>query len=252
MNIETVTSAAPDAGVSRTAPIVFVVDGDPAVRKRLELMIRKPGWEPLIFASAGEFLAFPRVALPSCLVLDVALPDLDGLDLQQRVSDRTEMPVIFITGQTDPRTTVRAMRAGALEYLTRPLRNAVLLGAISFALERSRAALSNESAIRRIQECYASLSARERQVMELVASGWLNKQICAALGVCEVTVKVHRGKMMRKMEAACLPELVNMAAKLGLATVPRPGGHGAERACGDFLRGRRDANSSNSCPLADA
>ena len=238
MNIKTVTSTTPGAGVVPTTSIVFVVDGDPAVRKGLDVLIRRSGWQPRTFASAGEFLAVPRVPSPSCLVLDVTLPDLDGLDLQQRVSDRTEMPVIFITGQTDPRTTVRAMKAGALEYLTKPLRSQVLLSAISFALERSRTMLSNESAIHLIKECYASLSSREREVMELVASGWLNKQICAALGVREITVKVHRGKMMRKMRAACLPELVNMAVKLGLGAVPRPGSHGARRACGDLVRER--------------
>jgi FixJ family two-component response regulator len=250
MIVKAVTSAKPHAGLHSDRPIVFVVDGDALVRRELELRIRQAGWQPITFATGGEFLAFPRVASPNCLLLDVTLPDLDGLDLQQRVGDRTEMPVIFITHQTDVDTTVRAMKAGAREYLAKPLRSEVLLSAISFALQSSRPVLSNESAIRRAQECYASLSAREREVMQLVASGWLNKQICAALGVREVTVKVHRSKMMRKMKAATLPELVRMAATLSLKTVPRPGAGQRRRSDlrstpeRDDFRGSRDSPAS--------
>ena len=219
-----VTSAKPDASSSRTTPIVIVVDNDPSVRNGLELLIRAHGWQPLTFAAAGQFLALPQVASPCCLVLDVTLPDLDGLDLQQRVSDRTDMPVIFITAQTDVQTTVRAMKAGAIEYLTKPLQDDVLLSAISFGLERSQALVGTAAATRRVRECYASLTRREREVMELVVSGWPNKQIGAALGVSEITVKAHRGKIMRKMKAESLPDLVKMAVTLGLATVPRANG----------------------------
>jgi FixJ family two-component response regulator len=218
------TSPTPDASGSKTTPIVIVVDNDASVRKRLELLIRTRGWRALTFASAGQFLAIRQVASPCCLVLDVTLPDLDGLDLQQRVTDRTDMPVIFITAQTDVLTSVRAMKAGALEYLTKPLRDDVVLSAIDLGLERSQASLSAAAATRGVRECYASLTRREREVMELVTSGWLNKQIGAVLGVREVTVKAHRGAMMRKMKAASLPELVKMAARLRLATVPRAKG----------------------------
>jgi FixJ family two-component response regulator len=215
-------SAKMDASSSRTTPTVIVVDKDLAVRKSLELLIRAQGWQPLMFASAGQFLALPRVASPCCLVMDVTLPDLDGLDLQQRVSDRTDMPVIFFTTQTDVQTTVRAMKAGALDYLTKPLRDDVLLSAIRLGLERSHTLLSTATATRRVRQCYASLSRREREIMQLVVSGWLNKQIAAALSLCEITVKAHRGRMKQKMKVKSLPELVTMAATVGLATVPRP------------------------------
>ena len=218
-------SAKLDASISLTTATVIVIDKDLAVRKGLELLIRAHGWQPLTFASAGQFLALPRVASPCCLVMDVTLPDLDGLDLQQRVSDRTDMPVIFFTTQTDVQTTVRAMKAGALDYLTKPLRDDVLLSAIRLGLERSQALLSKATATRRVRQCYASLSRREREIMQLVVSGWLNKQIAAALSLCEITVKAHRGRMKQKMKVKSLPELVTMAATVGLATVPRPNGH---------------------------
>jgi FixJ family two-component response regulator len=206
-------------------PTVVVVDNDLPVRKDLELLICAHGWRAQTFASAEQFLAAPRAASPCCLVLDVTLPDLDGLDLQQRVSDRTDMPVIFITAQTDVQTTVRAMKAGALEYLTKPLRDEVLLSAIRMGIQRSHALLSTATATRKVRQRYATLSRREREIMQLVASGWLNKQIGAALSLCEITVKAHRGRMKRKMKAKSLPELVMMSATLGLATLPRPNGH---------------------------
>jgi FixJ family two-component response regulator len=222
---KTETSPKLNAGGSRTTPTVIVVDKDLAVRKGLELLICAHGWRAQTFASAEQFLALPRAASPCCLVLDVTLPDLDGLDLQQRVSDRTDMPVIFITAQTDVQTTVRAMKAGALEYLTKPLRDEVLLSAIRVGLERSHALLSTATATRRVRQRYATLSRREREIMQLVVSGWMNKQIGAALSLCEITVKAHRGRMKRKMKAKSLPELVMMSATLGLATLPRPIGH---------------------------
>jgi len=203
-------------------PVVFVVDKDRSVRESLDSLIRTHEWHPLTFACATDFLEHPRPARPCCLVLEVDLPDLSGLELQQRVSDRNDMPVIFITRDSDVRTTVRAMKAGALEYLTKPFANEVLLTAISFALDRSAAVLSHETARRAVGKRYASLSHREREVMALVVSGWLNKQICAALGITEITVKVHRGKVMRKMRAGSLAELVKMAATLDVATTPRP------------------------------
>ena len=199
-----------------TRSIVFVVDADVAVRESLELLIDRSGWEPKTFASAREFLAQPRVPAPSCMVLDVALPGLSGLDLQKLVADRTDMPVIFLTGHGDVAMTVQAMKAGALEFLTKPFRDDVLVGAIREALERSRVALAREAAMRSLRASYASLSRREREVMALVVSGLLNKQVGAELGISEITVKAHRGQVMRKMQADSLPALVKMAARLDL------------------------------------
>jgi FixJ family two-component response regulator len=201
--------------MSHATPIVFVVDDDVSVRKSLELLIDSAGWQPETFASAQEFLSCPRVLAPSCLVLDVTLPDLNGLELQKRIAaDRTDMPIIFISGYGDVPMTVQAMKAGAVEFLTKPLGGDVLLSAIQDAIERSCAALGREEAMRTLRDCYASLSRREREVMGLVVAGLLNKQVGAELGISEITVKAHRGKMMRKMGARCVPELVNMAAKL--------------------------------------
>jgi len=202
-------------------PVVFVVDDDVSVRESLELLIRCAGWQPETFASSQEFLARPRISVPSCLVLDVSLPGLNGLDLQGRVAvDRPDMPIIFITGYGDVPMTVRAMKAGAVEFLTKPFNHDVLLSAIRQAIERSRAALDREAEIRAIRECYASLTRRERQVMDLVVSGRLNKQVGGELGISEITVKAHRGKVMQKMKADSLPDLVKMAARLRLRRSP--------------------------------
>ena len=197
-------------------PIVFVVDDDVSVRESLELLISFEGWQPATFASAEEFLAHPRVLTPNCLVLDVSLPDLNGLDLQKLVADRTEMPIIFITGYGDVPMTVRAMKAGAVEFLTKPFAEAALLDAIRHAIERSQTALGSEAEIQTLRGRYALLTRREREVMALVVSGLLNKQVGFELGISEITVKAHRGKMMLKMKADSLAELVTMAAKLGV------------------------------------
>jgi FixJ family two-component response regulator len=208
--------------MSHATPIVFVVDDDVSVRESLEALIRCAGWQAETFASAQEFLARPRVLAPSCLVLDVTLPDLNGLDLQKRVAvDRIDMPIIFITGYGDVPMTVQAMKAGAVEFLTKPFGDDVLLSAIRHAIERSHIALRHEAEIRALRDRHASLSRREREVMALVVSGLLNKQVGGELGISEITVKAHRGKMMRKMEAHSLADLVTMAARLGLAPAPK-------------------------------
>ena len=196
--------------------IVFVVDDDVSVRDSLELLIRTAGWQPEIFASAQEFLARSRPAVPCCLVLDATLPGLSGLELQVRLAERTDMPIIFISGHGDVPMTVQAMKAGAIEFLTKPFRDDVLLGAISGALERSRAALSKEAEIGALRDSYQSLTPREQQVMSLVVSGLLNKQVGGELGISEITVKAHRGQVMRKMRADSLPDLVTKAARLGV------------------------------------
>ena len=197
-------------------PVVFVVDDDVSVREALEPLIRYAGWQPETFASAQDFLDRPRLTVPSCLVLDVSLPDLNGLDLQKRIVDRTDMPIIFITGHGDVPMTVRAMKAGAVEFLTKPFDDEVLLSAIRNAIERSESALGDEAHLRVLRERYALLSPREREVMSLVVSGLLNKQVGGELGISEITVKAHRGRVMQKMKAASLADLVTMAARLHL------------------------------------
>jgi FixJ family two-component response regulator len=201
------------------AAVVFVVDDDVSVRESLELLIRSAGWQPELFESAQEFLARPPVPVPNCLVLDVNLPDLNGIDLQKVVfaDHRTDTPIIFITGYGDVPTTVEAMKAGAVEFLTKPLSDDVLLAAIEQALERSQAALALESEMQVLRQRYASLSRRQQEVMALVVSGLLNKQVGFELGISEITVKAHRGQMMRKMKARSLPDLVNLTAKLDTA-----------------------------------
>jgi FixJ family two-component response regulator len=204
---------------SAATPIVFVVDDDISVRESLELLIESAGWQPETFASAQEFLARSRPLVPSCLILDVALPDVNGLDLQKRVAvDRSDMPVIFITGYGDVAVSVQAMKAGAIEFLTKPFGDDVLLDAIRQALERSGGALEHDAKMKALRESYASLTSREREVMVLVVSGLLNKQVGSVLGISEITVKAHRGQVMRKMKADSLPALVNMVGRLGLAT----------------------------------
>jgi FixJ family two-component response regulator len=203
-------------------PIVFVVDDDISVRESLQLLLESEGWHPETFASAQEFLDRPRSLVPSCLVLDVSLPGLNGLDLQKRVAvERPDMPIIFITGYGDVPTTVRAMKAGAVEFLTKPFGDDVLLNAIRQAVERSRVALGYEAEMQALRDCYASLTPRERQVMELVVAGLLNKQVGGELGISEITVKAHRGKVMQKMKADSFAELVKMAARLELSGVPK-------------------------------
>ena len=201
--------------VSQTTPIVFVVDDDFSVSESLVDLIRFQGWHPVTFESAQDFLAHPRVFVPHCLVLDVLLPDLNGLDLQNRLAlERHDMPIIFISGCGDVRLTVRAMRAGAREFLTKPFDDEVLLTAIRAALERSGIALSREMEIETLRECYASLSGREQQVMTLIVSGLSNRQAGNELGITEGTVKTHRGRVMEKMRAKSIPDLVKMAGRL--------------------------------------
>jgi FixJ family two-component response regulator len=202
------------------ASLVFVVDDDISVRESLELLIRTAGWRPETFASAQEFLSRSRPTVPCCLVLDVTLPGLSGLELQEQLAERTDMPIIFITGHGNVPMTVQAMKAGAVEFLTKPFNDAVLLNAIRGAIERSDAALRQESEMQALRGRYASLTPREREVMELVVSGLLNKQVGGELGISEITVKAHRGQLMRKMKADSLPALVTMAARLGLRTAP--------------------------------
>jgi FixJ family two-component response regulator len=201
--------------------IVFVVDDDVSVRESLELLLRTAGWRAETFASAQDFLCRPHPAVPCCLVLDVTLPGLSGLDLQKRLAERTDMPIIFITGHGDVPMTVQAMKAGAAEFLTKPFKDDVLLDAIRSAIERSRAALRLDSEMRALRNCYASLTPREREVMALVVSGLLNKQVGGELGISEITVKAHRGQVMRKMKADSLPDLVTMAARLTLRSAPK-------------------------------
>jgi FixJ family two-component response regulator len=221
------STRAPDSGsgaspTSHATPIVFVVDDDVSVRESLELLIRYAGWQPETFASAQEFLARARALVPSCLVLDVNLPGLSGLDLQKHVAvDRIDIPIIFITGYGDVPKTVQAMKAGAVEFLTKPFADDVLLSAIRNAIDRSRTTLAHEAEMRVLRDSYESLTRREREVMALVVAGLLNKQIGDELGISEITVKAHRGKVMQKMKADSLPDLVKMDARLRLAPAPK-------------------------------
>ena len=200
--------------ISQATPIVFVIDDDVSVRESLESLVRRVGWEPQTFASGKDFLSRPRVLVPSCLVLEVSLPEMNGLDLQKLVADRVEMPVIFITADVDVSTTVRAMKAGAVDFLTKPFRDEVLLRAMQDAIGRSHAALRHEAKVQTLRARYALLTPREREVMAHVVSGQLNKQVGSQLGISEITVQAHRGKVMRKMKADSLASLVRMAANL--------------------------------------
>ena len=207
---------------AQATPVVFVVDDDVSVRESLEAMIDFAGLRAETYACAQDFLRRPRARVPSCLVLDVSLPDLSGLALQNLIaSERTDMPIIFISGYGDVPTTVRAMKAGAVEFLTKPFDDQVLLDAIRHAIERSCAVLSEEAGMQSIRDRYASLTSREREVMALVVTGLLNKQVGGELGICEFTVKMHRRRVMRKMDVRSLAELVNIAARLHLERAPR-------------------------------
>ena len=206
-----------DAGMADANPIVFVVDDDASVRNSLRLLIESAGWQPEIFGSAKEFLARPRTPAPSCLLLDMFLPDINGCDLQQLLADRPDIPIIFISGHGDVPMTVRAMKAGAVDFFTKPFVSGALLSAIRDAIGRSRAVLSSSEHMRVLRNNYASLSRRQREVMDLVVVGQLNKQVGAALGISEVTVKAHRGQVMHKMNAQSLPHLVRIADRLAVA-----------------------------------
>jgi FixJ family two-component response regulator len=208
------------SAAAEQTPIVFVVDDDVSVRESLELLVRSAGWKVETFESAQAFLTRSRPSVACCLVLDVTLPGLNGLELQQRLVERTEMPIIFITGYGDVPMSVRAMKAGAVEFLTKPFKDDVLVDAIRQAIERSRASLERQTEVDAIQACYDSLTPREKDVMALVVSGLLNKQVGGELGISEITVKAHRGQVMRKMKADSLPDLVTMAARLGLRNTP--------------------------------
>jgi len=203
-------------------PTVFVVDDDVSMRVSLEDLVAFAGWEARTFASARDFLSWPRAPGPSCLVLDVGLPDLNGLDLQARIAaDRSDMPIIFITGYRDITISVRAMKAGAAEFLTKPFDDETLLAAMGAAIERSRLMLSEASEVQLLRDRYASLSPREREVMALVVTGLRNKQVGGELGISEITVKAHRGRVTEKMKAASLAELVRMSDRLGVSPAPR-------------------------------
>ena len=197
-------------------PIVFIVDDDISVRESLAPLVRFAGWQPEVFPSALEFLSRPRPMVPSCLVLDVTLPGLSGLALQAQLGGRTDMPIIFMTGHGDVRMAVEAMKAGAVEFLTKPFKDDVLLDAISHAIKSSCIAVRRDAEIQLLRGSYVSLTPREREVMALVVSGLLNKQVAGELGISESTVKAHRGQVMRKMKADSLPDLVTMAARLEL------------------------------------
>jgi FixJ family two-component response regulator len=211
------------AAKSQQKPIVFVVDDDISVRESLELLITFAGWQPETFASASEFLERPRTATPNCLVLDISLPDLNGLELQKLIaSERTDLPIIFITGHGDVPMTVEAMKGGAVEFLTKPFDDEVLVGAIRHAIKRSALVLDEQAEITALRSSYESLTPREQEVLRLVVAGMLNKQIGLKLGISEITVKAHRGKMMQKMKADSVAELVKTAVRLGLAPAKNP------------------------------
>jgi FixJ family two-component response regulator len=203
--------------MSHGTSVVFVVDDDISVRESLDLLIRSAGLQPETFSSAQDFLVRSRTPVPSCLILDISMPGLNGLELQKRVAaEHPDLPIIFITGHGDVPKTVQAMKAGAVEFLTKPFNDDVLLSAVRQALERSRIVLGQQTEIKTLQDRYSSLTSREREVMALVVSGLLNKQVGGQLGISEITVKAHRGKVMQKMKADSLPDLVKMAGKLGL------------------------------------
>ncbi|GGF89470.1 DNA-binding response regulator [Azorhizobium oxalatiphilum] len=211
----------PAKSMNTERPLVFVVDDDVSTREALEALLEHAGFKPILFETARAFLSFVRPRVPSCLVLDLNLPDLNGLDLQSMIAVETDrIPIIFITGYGDAPSIVRAMKAGAIEFLTKPLDAEALLSAVRDAIERSRATLRVDTASQVVRDRYATLSRREREVMTLVIAGSMNKQIAAELGISEVTVKAHRGKVMQKMKAASLADLINMQAQVGRPAPP--------------------------------
>lgn len=217
--MEAVTSREPQFDT----PVVFVVDDDISIRESLESLIQWAGWQPLTFSSAHEFLTAPRRSVPSCLVLDVTLPGLNGLELQNLIAtEQKDLPIIFITGHGDIPMSVKAMKAGAVEFLTKPIDDEALLAAIANAINRSKAELESETEIKELSDRYSSLTPREREIMLLVVSGLLNKQIGMKLGISEITVKAHRGKMMQKMDADSLADLVRMSVSLHLTPSQNP------------------------------
>jgi FixJ family two-component response regulator len=222
-NVEFAARAIAASTIPDVTPVIFVVDDDVSIRESLELLIAAEGLKVETFPSAAAFLSRPRATMPCCLVLDVHLPGLSGLELQRQLAGRTDIPIVFITGHGDVATTVQSMKAGAFDFLTKPLESDVLLATIRQALERSRAALLHESEMQALRTCYASLTPRERDVMSLVVSGLLNKQVGGELGISEITVKAHRGQVMRKMKADSLPALVMMAGRLGCDRQPHRG-----------------------------
>lgn len=223
MNSASAPTSKSNSAQAEAKPIVFIVDDDISVRESLETLIRFVGWQAETFASAEEFLARPRSTTPCCLVLDISLPDLNGLELQKLIApDRVDMPIIFITGHGDIPMTVQAMKAGAVEFLTKPIDDDSLLSAIRHAIERSSAALGDENEMQALRDRYASLTPREGEVMKLIVTGMLNKQIGLKLDISEITVKAHRGKLMQKMKADSLADLVKMAVRLGLTPAKNP------------------------------
>jgi len=205
--------------LNRRHDTVFVIDDDASMRESVEALIASAGWLPETFASAEEFLSRPRSSAPCCVVLDLMLPGLSGLEVQRRLAMRPDMPIIFITAHTEVLTAVEAMKRGALELLAKPFQPEALLDAIRGALGQSRAVVCRDAETRMLRTCYETLTPRECDVMALVVAGLSNKQIGVELGISEITVKTHRGQVMRKMNAKSLPELVMMAVTLGLTGV---------------------------------
>jgi FixJ family two-component response regulator len=208
--------AGPQSGSPQphVTPVVYNIDDDASARESLELLIRCAGWQPITFASARDFLSHPQVFAPSCLILDVGLPDISGLDLQQQLAEGYHPPIIFLTGQGDIPTSVRAIKAGALDFLTKPFRPQQLLGLVRAALVQDCERRARQTEVDSLQRRFASLTPREREVLPLVVSGLLNKQAAAHLGISEITYQIHRTNVLRKMEAQSFAELVRMADAL--------------------------------------